>query len=220
MRRLALLAVVIPVLAGCGASGSGGSEPSTPEATVSSSEPPEPEATTEHATASTEQKAASGPEVTGFGATAAAWNANHTEDTNFNHEAAYNPNSSLPEVDGRPGDEYGDVTQTNGRVTGYEYHFQSESVKQAQSAILRGQFPADATIFHYEPLDTCAIMLVKSPTLTRALGLPSGTPPAQISLEDVSSETGESAPFDPASVNLAIVSKGFPGIEKITGGKC
>ena len=35
--------------------------------------------------------------IQGFGATDAVWNETHTEDTNYVHEAAYNPNPALPE---------------------------------------------------------------------------------------------------------------------------
>jgi hypothetical protein len=206
--RLALIVALTFGLAGCGSAEK--HEESVPAPTAAHI------AETERSEAA-QKTASSSPSITGFGALDAAWNEAHTEDTNYNHEAAYNPTSSLP--DGYK-DEYGDVTHTNGRVTGYEYHFASESAKEAQSAVLREQFPADARAFHYEVLNTCAIMLIRSATLTQALGLSAGTPVAQISLEASPTESAEEQPFDPSSVDTAIVSGGYSGIEKITGGKC
>lgn len=61
-------------------------------------------------------------------------------------------------------------------------------------------------------------MLV-SPTLTHMLRLPSSSPAAQIELE-TGGENGGGEAFDPSSVDHAILSEGYPGIEKIKGGEC
>jgi hypothetical protein len=210
-----VLVVAAIAVVGCGSSETSSHAESSPESTPAGESPAGESATTSTA-ATTAQET---PSITGFGATDAAWNGAHTEDTNYNHEAAYNPNPALPEgPGGHPGDEYIAVAHTNGRVTRYEYVFASESAKQAQAAILREQFPADASVFRYEVLDTCAIVLVRSPTLAQALGLPAGTPVAQIGLEKTTA-TGEE-PFNPSSVDHALIMEGYPGIQGIKGGKC
>ena len=101
-----------------------------------------------------------------------------------------------------------------GHVVGYEYHFTSESASEAKREILTEQFPRDARIYDDETLGTCEEMLVNSPTLVKALGLPSNTVAvAQIELETGHDENGEEQPFDPSSVDNAIISEGYRGIE-------
>jgi arylsulfatase A-like enzyme len=205
LAAILLLAATVLAIAGCGSS-----DPPASEAQATTSATTATESTNAPATT----QAPSHPSVTGFGATDSAWNEAHTEDTNYAHEAAYDPNSALPENDGRPGDEYTDVQHSNGHVTGYEYHFQSESAEDARMAILHEQFPTDAKALQYKELPTCALMLVSSPTLARPLGLPAGTPVAQVELETGSEASGHEEAFDPSSVDGALVSLGYPGIER------
>lgn len=210
MKALGVLILVV-VLAGCGTT-------EKPEATsVPSAEAETTETITEaHTTATTADPPQQQPSITGFGATDEAWNGAHTEDTNYEHEAAYNQNSSLPEGEGQ--DEYGDVKHADNRVTGYEYHFEDESASEAKRAILAEQFPHDATIFDDETLPKCELMLIRSPTLARALGErgnPATVPVAQIELETGHDENDEEQPFNPSNVDGALVTEGYPGIEKI-----
>jgi hypothetical protein len=213
MKRLvAMLMLLAVTLTGCSAATEKHEESvSTPSAAhIEETEHTEAAATTTTATDPPN------PNITGFGATDEAWNGTHTEDTNYDHEAAYNQNSSLPEGEGY--DEYGDVKHTNGRVTGYEYHFNDESASEAKQTILAEQFPHDARIFDDETLPKCELMLVRSPTLVQALGEhgnPATVPVAQIELETGHDENDEEQPFDPSNVDGALVTEGYPGIEKI-----
>jgi hypothetical protein len=208
MRRLAAGLVLIAVaLAGCGSTEKSEAT-SVPSAEVETTETVT-EAHTTEADPPPQQ-----PSITGFGATNEAWNSAHTEDTNYVHEAAYNPNPALPEQDGHLGDEYGGVEHQNGHVVGYEYHFASKSAEEAKQEILGEQFPHDATIYDDETLGTCEELLVKSPALVKALGLPTNTvAAAQIELETGHDENDEEQPFDPSSVDGASISEGYRGIE-------
>jgi hypothetical protein len=221
MRRLvALPLLIVLALVGCGSAKKHEEAVTTPSvAHIAETEHAEAAVRTAKTQTATQSPAsADPPSVTGFGATTAAWNEAHTEDTNYTHEAAYNPNLSLPENDGHPGDEYTDVIHSGGLVTQYEYHSVSMSASDARAAILAGQFPHDATIIHYHELPTCALMLVRSAALAHALGLPAGTPAAQIELETGSEASGHENAFDPASVDGAVISEGYQGIE--TKGGC
>jgi len=194
-----VLLVALLALAGCGSSSSESAPAETHEAGTN-----EPQASTTAAT----------PSITGFGAADSAWNGAHTEDTNYSHEAAYNPATGL----GPFHDEYDNVSHAKGRVTGYEYNFHAETMATAQETILHEQFPSDATTFQPERLSTCAFVLVRSPTLNKALGLPSSSPAAQIEFQTLTN--GQAEALNPSSVDSAIISEGYLGIEKITGGKC
>lgn len=203
---LVVVLIVVSLLSG------GHSDP--PAATASTEERATAVASTSApATAAKTAAPASTPGVTGFGAADGSWDEAHTEDTNYAHEAAYDTNPSLPENDGHPGDEYTDVKHGDGHVTGYEYHFQSESATEARSAILAEQFPPDATVVGYKELATCAVMLVKSAAVAPLLGLPEGTPVAQLELETGSEASGHEETLDPSSVDGALITEGYPGIE-------
>jgi len=110
------------------------------------------------------------------------------------------------------------VSHTKGHVTGYECNFHAESMAKAQETILHEQFPTDATTFQPEQLSRCAFVLVRSHTLNKALGLSASSPAAQIEFETLAN--GQPEGLCPSSVDSAIISEGYPGIEKITGGKC
>ena len=60
-------------------------------------------------------------------------------------------------------------------------------------------------------------MLVHSATLAHLLGLPAASPVSQIELETGSEASGHEEALDPSSVDGAIVSEGYPGIEKLPG---
>src|ERR1700722_4254716 len=209
MRRLAGLMLIAVALTGCAAATERHEKSVSPPMAAHIAE-------TERAEAAATTPDPPEPSITGFGATDERWNGAHTEDTNYEPEAAYNQNSSLPEGEGQ--DEYGDVKHADNRVTGYEYHFEGESASEAKRAILAEQFPHDATIFDDETLPKCELMLIRSPTLARALGErgnPATVPVAQIELETGHDENDEEQPFNPSSVDGALVTEGYPGIEKI-----
>jgi hypothetical protein len=67
--------------------------------------------------------APSRPQVTGFGATDAAWNASHTADSEFAPGAVYNVDPSLPGSTRTPARSTPQVMHQDGHVLGYDCHF-------------------------------------------------------------------------------------------------
>jgi hypothetical protein len=154
---------VVVALAGCG-----GSTQSSSTSTSVAAQPAAPitTASTRKATAPKPSRppaaAPSGPQVTGFGATDAAWNAHHTADSEFAQGAVYNADPSLPQINGHTGAQYTQVMHQNGHVLGYDYHFNSEPISQAKAQVLTQNFPTDAHPLWFAVKDTCAQMAVQS----------------------------------------------------------
>jgi hypothetical protein len=163
--RLVLVCAVLVTLAGCGGAESSSSSTAVSSETVNSHPGPAPAGNTEVSTSSGPKSG----ELTGFGASDAAWNATHTEDTQFSPGSNYNVNTSLPEVGGHPGVEYQTVGHEDGRVLNYTYHFGSEPISQAKANVMSTQFPRDARIVWFSTKGTCAQMLVQSNLLREAL---------------------------------------------------
>lgn len=129
MKRLTILILLTPFLAACGSTGSTANNATSTQETTGSTPEPEPDTeaseTGAHTTSHSEQhEPPSHAVVTGFAATESAWNATHTPDHegNLDPNAVYNPNPSLPEVNGHTGAEYTQVLHSDGHMTGYEYH--------------------------------------------------------------------------------------------------
>jgi hypothetical protein len=162
-RRTILVAALVVALAGCGSS------ESSPSSTTSSSAPL---ATTAEAAANTSGGPKPG-ELTGWGATDAAWNITHAEDAQFAKGSVYNENPALQEINGHPGAEYTTVGHQDGHVLNYYYHFPSKSISEAKADVLRTQFPTDVRVVWFANKGPCADMLVQSDALRKAL---SGTP--------------------------------------------
>ncbi len=109
--------------------------------------------------------------LTGFGATTAAWNGAHTAVSGFAPGAVYNPDRSLPRVNGHEGADYAAVLHENGHVLDYEYRFTNRPIAAAKATVLRTEFPSDAKIAWFVVKRTCAQMLVTSKKVGQALGL-------------------------------------------------
>jgi hypothetical protein len=110
------------------------------------------------------------PSVTGFGATDAAWNSSHTADPHSLPGTAYDPDPSLPKVNGGVADRYYAVQHEGGTVTQYEYRFANVPIAAAKAGVLRTEFPLDAKIKWFAVKRGCAQMMVTSKTLGRGLG--------------------------------------------------
>lgn len=139
------------------------------------------------------------PSYTGFGATRAAWNTGHTHDTRYAPNEVYNPDPSVP-----TGAEYNAIDWSNGHVTGYETHFQSERISEAKSEVLSG-LPGDTrTVWFIAKGSSCAQQLVESKLLGRLLGNKSiGDPQGAVMIEYSSGEAEDS--YDASSVNDALL---------------
>ena len=141
---------------------------------------------------------ASESEVTGFGATTAAWNAHHVADDRFDPGAAYDPDPSLARGgDERFDDRYSGVDHTGGTVENYEMRFPpSTGVQEATQFVLASEFPPDAKVVWFRRLGTCAQMFVYSKTVD-----PSGDVGALV--EFSSGEAGDN--YNPRDVWYALV---------------
>src|SRR5215471_10916959 len=149
MKRLTILTFLLTVaLSSCGSAGTTVNNPTAAQETAAPAEPKSTQASGagKHRNAQADHhKAQDFPEVTGFGATESAWNATHTADHEgkLDPTAVYNPNPSLPEVNGHMGSEYTSVLYTDGHVTGYEYHTVGTPIGAIKESVLRQQFPSD-----------------------------------------------------------------------------
>jgi hypothetical protein len=107
--------------------------------------------------------------ITGFGATNAAWNRTHVVDHTYAPGSAYNPDASLPKVNGRTADRYYAVSHESGRVLNYSYRFRPQPISRVKALVLR-EFPPDVHVVWFRAVRaSCAQMLVRSATLGRAL---------------------------------------------------
>jgi hypothetical protein len=199
--RVATILTVLTIataLVGCG----GGKEASAgrPE-TPTTGEPAHQTApTTEHTTTTATPEA---EELTGWGATTAAWNSHHTKDSRYS--ADYNETSAVPESNGQPGDEYVEVDHGSGRVTEYTYNFPSKPIAEARADVLQSQLPPGTHIVWFTTKGICAQMLVQSEALRKALREDTeGTAFVEFGSEKPSSET-YSESYDPRAVTNALI---------------
>jgi len=153
---------------------------------------------------------AAGTRITGFGATDAAWNRAHVADHTYLAGAAYDPDPSLPKVNGRTADRYYAVQHLSGHVLFYGYRFRGQSISQAKALVLRTEFPADTHVVWFRAVgSSCAQMLVRSATLahalrTKAIGDRSGTALVEFSSGDAADH------YSSRSVNDASVAVSEP----------
>ncbi len=199
--RLIVLAALAVVMAGCGSSESSSS--STPTAAASNEA-----ATTAASEPATTASASSAPkpgELTGWGATDAAWNNAHTEDSQFASGSVYNENPALQEINGHPGAEYTAVIHQNGHVLNYYYNFQSKSISEAKADVLSSQFPTETRIVWFADKGSCADMLVQSDALRKALsGKTIGDNKGTALVEFGSGESGAES-YDESAVTNALI---------------
>jgi len=109
------------------------------------------------------------PQLTGYGATTAAWNAHHVMDRSATPGTAYDPDPSVVRSgDERYDDRYYGVDSEEFVLDYYMRFPPSTGVEEAKQSVLTSEFPRDARIVWFRRLDTCAQMLVGSKTLARA----------------------------------------------------
>lgn len=148
--------------------------------------------------------ASAGPIVTGFGATEAAWNSNHTADSKYAPGAVYDPDPNV-----RSGDRYDATMHTDGHVLGYTMNLPAgTTVDAAKAAVLR-EFPSDASIIWFVARDSCALLEVKSALLGSALGDPKigdAEGMALIELDTVHPDGTSS--YDPRNINEGLFGLG------------
>jgi hypothetical protein len=184
-----VIVVLAVFLAGCGGSSS----------TTTNSAASQLSTTSSAATNAGSSAASEG--LTAYGATDAAWDANHQADTRFAPGTSYNPDPSLARGDVQHDARYYGVVHQGGRVLQYQMRFApGTTVDQARQSVIASEFPPGTTTLQFQTLDTCAILNVQSSELA---GI---TPNGGASVEFVSGAAGDT--YDPTDVWGAIVSFG------------
>jgi hypothetical protein len=141
--------------------------------------------------------------ITGFGASNAAWNRTHVQDPNSAPGAAYDPDPSLPNVNGHTAARYYAVTHEDGHVLGYEYRFHPLAISRAKALVLR-ECPSDVRVVWFRAVGgSCAQMLVRSATVGRALSSKKTGDPQGVAFIEFSSGALEDS-YSARSVNDAL----------------
>lgn len=146
MRR-ELLAVAGAAVLALAAAACGSSSPTTTSAGAASpgtsSTPAAPPSSAPPSSAAPAVAAAH--DLTGFGATQAAWSTKHTPDPDKGDEF-WNPDPALPKTtDGNVNDDYAGVTFTGGRALSYDVAFTARSLQAAETLISK-ELPGDTKI--------------------------------------------------------------------------
>jgi hypothetical protein len=145
--------------------------------------------------------------VTGYGATEAASNSRHTPDHDFAAGSVYDPDSSLPGINGHIGAVYVLVTVQDSRVLSYAMNLLAGTTLSKAVGIARAQFPPGTRLLWTARKGKCAQAQFASATLGHVLAAPRiGDPSGRVLVEfediaasgsDVSSpRTFNSASFD------------------------
>jgi hypothetical protein len=146
--------------------------------------------------------------VVGFGATTADWNAHHvaTTDSGLAAGCCYNPDSTLPRVNGHVAYRYFTVNPTNDRVMNYLMDLHpGTTIAQAKAEMLR-EFPSDASVLWFAVKDTCAQMEVQSATLGKVFATPAiGDPKGEVFVEVYTVQAGGDAIYDPRNLNEGLL---------------
>jgi hypothetical protein len=148
---VALSTIVVLASAGCGGSSSKGSS---------------------NTKATTKGTPTQASELIGFGATTAAWDANHQADdrNGFTPGSGFDPDPSLARGgDQRFNDKYYGVIHDD-PIISYEMRFPSgTNIERAKQSVLASEFPDDAKVVWFKRLDTCAQMIVRSKKVAAAI---------------------------------------------------
>ena len=156
MKHRLVIALAIPLLA-CGSTAPTSTAP-TPTASVVATATA---TATAKATATQAPTASPSPDITGFGATDASWNAHHTADLDFAPGAVYDADANLPKINGHTGARYVATNHSNGRVLAYSMNLMPGTTIVAAKASLLTEFPLDASFLWFSVKDTCAQLEVK-----------------------------------------------------------
>jgi hypothetical protein len=162
--------------------------------------------TTESATPAATATSTPQVRITGFGATDADWNRAHTPDPDFASDSVYDPDPTLPTINGHTGAKYVTVTHQNGRVTVYTLNLHPRTTIDQAKGIALQEFPPDTHILWFTVKDACAEMEVQSAILAAALGAPPlGDPQGQAYVELDSALPDGTATYNATNINEAIL---------------
>jgi hypothetical protein len=110
--------------------------------------------------------------ITGYGATIAAWNAHHTADHDFAAGTVYDPDPSLPEVNGHTGAVYVLVAPQGGLVLSYAMNLAAGTTLHAAVTTAQAEFPRDARLLWIARKNTCVQVQFASAILGHVLARP------------------------------------------------
>jgi hypothetical protein len=145
-------------------------------------------------------------EITGYGATNGAWNADHKRSPGYQKGAAYDPDPTLPKAGGRVQSRYVTVQHEEGRVLGYEMNVHRQGLSGVL-ATARAELPNDARIEWKGRKDTCVQAQFASARLGHALGDPAiGDPSGEVFVEFSDLSSNGEAVASPRNFNDAIFS--------------
>jgi hypothetical protein len=153
--------------------------------------------------------------VVGFGATDAEWNSRHRQTPGFTAGAVYDPDPSLPQVNGRVGSRYFAVIHQEGGVLSYSMALHAgTSIKEARTAVMQ-EFPLDAKAMWFNVKANgglsgpCAQMAIQSRVLGTSLADPKiGDPEGYAIVEFGTDHSDGRSGYDPNNVTAAILGLG------------
>lgn len=142
--------------------------------------------------------------LTGFGATEADWRAHHRLDELHGAGRAYDPDPSLPQVNGHVGDRYILVQIDSGRVDGYTLKLVHSALAAAIDAAKR-ELPADATVVWQRQLDLCYQIELSSAAVGKSLA-PLGDGQGMLLVEFESDDIGGQIVYNANDITSATFS--------------
>lgn len=150
------------------------------------------------------------PELTGFGATTATWNAHNHKRPSVGPGctspfACYGDSVEAP--DG-PVPQFTDVSTSHDRIIGFTYNMASNTSQDRAMQLVKGLLPEDAKVTTTgqigSPPDTCLVWNLRSAKLAEALPSSIGNKEGNIGvLFSTFAPTGGFTSFDPNNVNEA-----------------
>jgi hypothetical protein len=138
------------------------------------------------------------PDITGIRATDGTWNAHHTQHPVYNNGSVYNPDTSLPTINGNVGAVYTEVQHSGGRVVSYYLNLHPVALPAAIDTATQ-EFPRDVHVLWQKKLDTCVKVEYQSNALAQALN---STGQQTVIFYDVAPD-GSTAP-NPSRFNQAL----------------
>lgn len=142
--------------------------------------------------------------LTGFGATVATWDANHTADDNFDPGSAFDPEPNLPQNDAREGDRYVTVQYSGGLVTDYQVNEPNgTTVTAAFADVVARELPSDTVVMWKLDQTGCEQEEVESKILGTVLaGYGQDDPQGAVFLEV---QSPDAPAFDPSNIAYVTV---------------
>ena len=134
-----------------------------------------------------------------FGATDQVWNTRHKPAPDQKPDTAYDPDPSLPPVNGKVAPRYQFVLHDKGRIVQLVRELPSGTAIDAARGITMEELPSDATVLWFAVKDTCAQLEVQSASLATALA-PNGDDHGYALVEFTTIQPNGSANYNPNNI--------------------